>query len=151
MALLDFLKNKEANEKSRQPAKAAAPALAAKKSAKKTTAKKEGAAKPVAAKPAATQPVVVTGAPVGLLKAPHISEKASLLAERNQYVFKVMNETNKTEVKKMIEAKYKVDVIGMNIINIHPKKRRLGKTQGFKKAFKKAIVTVKAGQKIEIV
>jgi len=54
------------------------------------------------------------------------------------------------EIKKSVEGIYGVDVLSVNVIRIPSKKRRLGKTEGFRKAYKKAIVTIKEGQKIEI-
>ncbi len=86
----------------------------------------------------------------GIVREPHISEKATNLGEVNQYVFKVFPRANKNEIKKAIEAIYGVDVLAVNIITIPAKKRRLGKTTGFKKGHKKAIVKIRAGQKIEI-
>jgi len=85
-----------------------------------------------------------------IVKEPHISEKGSVLAEKGQYVFKVFPNANKTEIKKAIEGIYGVDVLSVNIITIPAKKRRLGKISGFKKGYKKAIVKIKPGQKIEI-
>ena len=85
-----------------------------------------------------------------ILKSPHISEKATDLAEKGKYVFKVFPEANKTEIKKAIKSLYGVDVLSVNIIKIPPKKRRLGKISGFKKGYKKAIIKIKKGQKIEI-
>ena len=49
-----------------------------------------------------------------------------------------------------MEGIYGVNVLSVNIIKIPAKKRRLGKTEGFRKAYKKAVVKIKAGQKIEI-
>jgi large subunit ribosomal protein L23 len=84
------------------------------------------------------------------VKQPHISEKASYLAEKNQYTFEISPNYGKQEVKKSVEGIYGVDVLSVNVIKIPAKKRRLGKTEGFRKAYKKAIVTIKEGQKIEI-
>ena len=84
------------------------------------------------------------------IKQPHISEKASYLAEKDQYVFEVSPNYNKQEVKKSVEGIYGVDILSVNMIKIPAKKRRLGKTEGFRKAYKKAVVTIKEGQKIEI-
>ncbi|MEI7424552.1 MAG: 50S ribosomal protein L23, partial [Candidatus Staskawiczbacteria bacterium] len=84
------------------------------------------------------------------VKQPHISEKASYLAEKDQYTFEVSPNFNKTEIKKSVEGIYGVDVLSVNVITIPAKKRRLGKTQGWRKSFKKAVVTIKEGQKIEI-
>lgn len=85
-----------------------------------------------------------------VLKSPQITEKATLLTEKNQYIFKVAQEANKTEVKKAVEGIYKVDVIGVKIIKIPAKRRKLGKISGWKKGYKKAVVKIKSGQKIEL-
>jgi len=85
-----------------------------------------------------------------ILKSPHITEKASDLAEKNQYTFRIFPRTNKIEVKKTIEDTYGVDVVSIKIINVHEKKRRLGKIQGTRPGYKKAIVRIKKGQKIEV-
>ena len=90
------------------------------------------------------------GAGWRVLKAPHISEKAGDLVDKNQYVFEVWPETNKTEIKKAVEGVYGVDVIKVKIIKVPRKKRRLGRISGFKQGYKKAIVKIKKGQKIEI-
>jgi len=85
-----------------------------------------------------------------ILKSPHVTEKAGDLTEKNQYVFRVFPRTNKMEVKKAIENTYGVDVVSVKIINAPEKKRRLGKIQGTKPGYKKAIVKIKKGQKIEV-
>jgi len=87
---------------------------------------------------------------VKILKSPHITEKATILAERSKYVFRVDRMANKIDVKKAIKALYGVDVISVNIINIKPKKRRMGRFMGKKPGFKKAIVKIKKDQKIDI-
>ncbi len=84
-----------------------------------------------------------------VLVQPRISEKASHLAGLNKYVFKVRNSANKVEVKKAIESAYKVKVTQVNMITNHGKKRNFGRTAGKTSAFKKAIVTLKKGDKIE--
>ncbi|MCP6719611.1 MAG: 50S ribosomal protein L23 [Patescibacteria group bacterium] len=85
------------------------------------------------------------------LKAPHITEKATYLAEKNQYVFKVYPRTNKVEIRKDIEELYNVKVLDVKIINVPKKRRRVGKNLGWKKGYKKAIIKIKKGQKIEII
>jgi len=85
-----------------------------------------------------------------VLKKPLITEKATNLSEFNQYVFEVFPSANKTEIKKAIEKTYKVDVLSVRIINIPAKKRRLGRISGWRKGYKKAIVKIKEGQKIEV-
>ena len=84
------------------------------------------------------------------LNAPHISEKATDLSEKNKYVFKVKLRTNKIEIKKAIKDVYGVEVVAVKIINVHRKKRKLGRQIGWRKGYKKAIVEVREGQKIEL-
>jgi len=85
-----------------------------------------------------------------VLISPHITEKATKLTEKNQYVFKVDKKTNKNEAKKAVEGLYKVKVLDVKIVNIPAKQRKFGQTSGWKKGYKKAIVRLKAGQKIEV-
>ena len=85
-----------------------------------------------------------------ILKAPHISEKATDLSEKGQYVFKVWPRAGKTEIKRAMEKLYKVEVTATKIIKIPSKKKKVGKNMGVKKGYKKAVVSVKKGQKIEI-
>ena len=85
-----------------------------------------------------------------VLKGPHVTEKATDLAAKNQYVFRVFPRANKIEIKKAVEEVYGVNVINVRIINIPRKPKKLGRTSGWKKGYKKAIVKVKQGQKIEI-
>lgn len=85
------------------------------------------------------------------LKNPHITEKSTFLSEINQYVFKIKNNSNKIEVKKAIEGLYKVDVINVNIIRIPSKKKRVGRIKGKRSGYKKAIIKIKDGQKIEFI
>ena len=84
-----------------------------------------------------------------IIISPHVTEKVTMMSKDNQYVFKVFPRANKTEIRKAVEHLYKVKVIGVRIINVSGKKRRLGKSQGWKKGYKKAIIQVKQGQKIE--
>jgi len=84
-----------------------------------------------------------------ILIQPRISEKAGSLAQMNKYVFLVAKAANKVEVKKAVEAAYKVKVTQVNAINNHGKKRNFGRTKGTTSDFKKAIVTLKKGDKIE--
>ncbi len=85
-----------------------------------------------------------------VLKSPHIAEKSSYLAKQNQYVFRVYPKANKTEIKKAIEKIYGVKVIKVRIINIPPKRRKLGRTLGWRQGYKKAVVFLKKGQEIEV-
>lgn len=85
-----------------------------------------------------------------ILKSPHITEKATDLVKKNQYVFKVSLESNKPEIKKTISDLYGVEVKAVKIIKVPAKRRRVGRITGWRKGYKKAIVKIKEGQKIEI-
>jgi large subunit ribosomal protein L23 len=91
-----------------------------------------------------------TGQAFKVLKSAHTTEKATDLTKFNQYIFKVYPNTNKKQIKDAVEKLYKVNVLRVRIINVPKKKRRLGRIEGWKKGYKKAIVKVKEGQKIEI-
>ncbi len=144
MALLDFLKNKEDAQKSKKAEKAA-PASVAKKEHKKE-------AKKAAPKKETPKTLMTSGAfSLTAITRPHISEKASVLAEQNQYIFEVSSRANKTEIRKAVEGMYQVKALGVKIIKVPGKKRRLGMIEGMRKGYKKAIVTIKEGQKIEII
>jgi len=114
---------------------------------KKTEVKEE---KPVEKKES-VNPKKRTGLLYGVVREPHISEKATNLGMIDQYVFKVFPRTNKNEIRKTIEAIYNVDVLEIKIINIPAKKKRLGRSVGLRGGYKKAIVKIKEGQKIEII
>lgn len=87
----------------------------------------------------------------GVLVRPNVTEKATILTEDNRYVFRVFSNATKGQVKDSVEEVYGVDVEGVRIINIPPKKVRLGRRrEGVKKGYKKAIVEIREGQKIEI-
>lgn len=85
-----------------------------------------------------------------VLKSPHITEKATDLVELNQYTFEVWKNANKTEIKKAVEGLYNVDVISVRIVNIPRKERRFGKVSGWRKGYKKTIIKIAKGQKIEV-
>ena len=116
---------------------------------------KSGKAKPVPKKKVEepikpTPPKKKEGVNLGLLKEPHISEKATFLSENGKYVFRVYKNANKSEIKKAISGLYGVAVKGINIINIKSKTRMLRGKKGEKQGDKKAIVTLEKGHKIEI-
>jgi len=85
-----------------------------------------------------------------VLRSPHVTEKASALAAKNDYVFRVFSRTNKKEVSRAVESIFGVDVLDVKIINVPERKRRLGKIKGNRPGYKKAVVRIKEGQKIEI-
>lgn len=138
MAILNIFKKKKEEKPEKKEKPKAKPAAPVKKEAKK----------PVVAVPSRPKKITETGSRV--LKAPQVTEKANDLVQKNQYVFKIFPDANKIEVKKAVQDAYGVDVESVRIINVPRKKRRLGKTQGWQEGYKKAIVRVKEGQKIEI-
>ena len=80
----------------------------------------------------------------------HLTEKSTNLTADSKYVFVVDKKANKVEIKKAVEKIFGVDVIKVNVINLPPKPKRLGRSQGYKKGIKKAIVALKEGEKIDI-
>ncbi|MCK4240525.1 MAG: 50S ribosomal protein L23 [Candidatus Atribacteria bacterium] len=80
---------------------------------------------------------------------PIISEKSVRLKEENKYVFKVDWKANCSEIKKAIEEKFKTKVNKVNIIKMPGKKKSLGRYSGKTSRWKKAIVTLKTGEKIK--
>jgi large subunit ribosomal protein L23 len=87
-----------------------------------------------------------------ILCRPLVTEKSfNLNANQNQYLFEVAPEATKKEVEKTIQNLYGVKVLRVNILNTQGKKRRRGRYEGFKAGFKKAIVFLAEGEKIEII
>jgi large subunit ribosomal protein L23 len=80
-----------------------------------------------------------------------ISEKSTMLAAQNKYVFKVTKDAGKFQIKEAVEGYYGVQVVSVNTITINPKKRIHGRTIGWKKGFKKAVVTLREGDSIAAV
>jgi large subunit ribosomal protein L23 len=84
-----------------------------------------------------------------LIKGPIITEKTHSLKEAgNKLTLKVDVKANKIEIRKAIEALFKVKVLAVNTIKMMGKKKRLGKSEGTRPAWKKAIVTLAPGEKI---
>lgn len=82
---------------------------------------------------------------------PIITEKTMKLMESdNKFTFEVAKGTNKTQIRQAVEEIFNVKVESINIVNVHPKTKRVGKYTGTTKAYKKAIVKLPAGQDIEI-
>ncbi len=86
-----------------------------------------------------------------IIKGPILTEKSQELIETfNKYTFKVSKEANKVEIKNAVEEIFGVKVTDIRTINVLPKRRVVGKHAGFRPAYKKAICTVAAGQKIDV-
>jgi len=84
------------------------------------------------------------------LKSPHISEKATNLVKENKYIFKVFTGANKIQIRKAVEELYGVKVLSVNIVNAKSKARQLGKISGMVPGYKKAMVQLAQGQKLDI-
>ena len=86
-----------------------------------------------------------------IIKAPVITEKSGNIASSgNKCVFKVDSRASKTEIKLAIEKIFKVNVTSIRTINVKPKKKRVGRYYGLTNRTKKAIVTLKEGQTIDL-
>jgi Ribosomal protein L23 len=86
-----------------------------------------------------------------ILLRPVISEKSVAQAERSNYTFAVARDANKFQIKAAVEAEFKVDVLAVHVISVQPKQKRRGrKTPGTVPGWRKAVVTLAAGQKIEL-
>ena len=83
-----------------------------------------------------------------IIIAPIITEKTANMEADGKYAFKVASSANKTSVKQAIEKKFNVKVVGVNISNSHPKKKRVGRYTGMTNRYKKAIVTLEKGNTI---
>lgn len=84
-----------------------------------------------------------------IILAPHMSEKAAIAAEkRRQYIFEVLADATKPEIKSAIELLFKTQVEAVRVMNVKTKPRRFGQVQGRSKGWKKAYVTLKPGQEI---
>jgi large subunit ribosomal protein L23 len=80
-----------------------------------------------------------------------ITEKANRLREQNVYQFVVTQKANKHQIKNAVEKLFSVEVVDITTTNMPPKPRRLGRSEGYKSGYKKASVTLKQGQTIELV
>ena len=81
---------------------------------------------------------------------PNITEKSTSLSEFNKVVFKVHKGAKKKAIKKSIEKIFKVNVIKINTINMRGKSKIVRNRKAFKPGYKKAIVTLKKGQSIDL-
>ena len=85
-----------------------------------------------------------------IIIAPVITEKSAHQAEQNVYTFKVASSANKIEIKKAVEAAFGVKVEKVNTLITKPKAKRVGRYTGKTKTYKKAFVTLKDGETIEL-
>lgn len=91
--------------------------------------------------------------PDQIIKSLRLTEKSNRLSsEVNQYTFEVFDDADRVSIRRAVEKVFKVDVTRVNVLRVKPKVSRNLRTgrSGSKSGFKKAIVTLKAGDKIEI-
>ena len=81
---------------------------------------------------------------------PNVTEKSTFLSEYNKVVFKVQKNASKDSIKKSIEKIFKVNVIKINTINLKGKTKLVRNKKTFKPSYKKAIITLKKGQSIDL-
>ena len=84
------------------------------------------------------------------IRQPIVTEKATILSEQNKTVFKVHSGADKKSIKKNIEKLFKVTVVKVNIINTKRKKKIKQGKISIKPGYKKAIITLKKGQSIDL-
>ena len=85
-----------------------------------------------------------------VLRAPHVSEKASVAADRdNQFVFKVAKDASKAEIKAAVEKLWDVKVKAVNTLVVKGKNKRFGRTEGKRSDWKKAYVSLQEGFDID--
>lgn len=86
-----------------------------------------------------------------IIKAPVITEKsANISADGKKVVLKVSKDANKVQIRQVVEKAFDVKVTNVNTVNVRAKKKRVGRYEGKTKAYKKAIVTLAEGSKIEL-
>lgn len=129
MSILDRFKKKSASESEKKPDTAGAV-----KQGKETKPAARGSSKRM----------------FGVLLRAHVTEKTARQAKKNAYVFAVADLANKHIIKRAVEGKYGVSVLSVRTLKTHEKERRRGRIIGWKPGFKKAVVIIKEGQKIEI-
>ncbi len=99
-----------------------------------------------------SQPALITKQQERLMQvllAPVVSEKSTFIGEkRNQYVFRVVPDATKPEIKAAVELMFKVEVVAVNTVNQKGKVKRFGRSIGRRDHIKKAYVSLKAGQEL---
>jgi large subunit ribosomal protein L23 len=86
-----------------------------------------------------------------IIKAPVITEKSAAIAtNERKYVFKVDPKANKNQIKEAVEKIFNVKVESINTVNVHPKEKKVGRYTGLTNKYKKAIVTLTPGNKIDL-
>ena len=87
--------------------------------------------------------------PRDVLIRPLITEKTSMMMQENKYAFQVALNANKVEIRQAVEQIFDVKVLSVNTVRVLGKVKRMGRTQGKRSDYKKAIVKLAAGETIE--
>lgn len=87
--------------------------------------------------------------PRDIIKKPIVTEKSTRLMEMNKYCFVVDRRANKIQIKEAIEEIFKVKVLDVNTMQMLGKMKRMGRHEGRRPSWKKAIVTLEPGNRIE--
>ncbi|MFO0764887.1 MAG: 50S ribosomal protein L23 [Patescibacteria group bacterium] len=135
MALLDKIRKPKAAAKTEDTKAKRAPAKKTEKAAEASVASKASQGNALSSR---------------LLRAPRVSEKAARLAEKGTYVFEVAQDAEKISIKRAVESLYGVKVASVRIINVNGKPVKKGRRVSYRADLKKALVTVKPGQKIDL-
>ena len=85
-----------------------------------------------------------------VIRRPLVTEKNTALQSQNKYAFEVRTDSNKEQVKEAIEKAFKVNVIAVNIMTVRGREKRVGRKKVMVSPWKKAVVTLKTGDKIQI-
>ena len=88
--------------------------------------------------------------PRQIVIAPVVSEKSYSLIEDNKYSFRVHPRAHKTQIRQAVEELFDVKVVSVNVLKVQSKPKRRGWTRGQRPGWKKAIVQLREGDKIEI-
>lgn len=81
---------------------------------------------------------------------PHVTEKATRLSAAGRYTFRVDQDATKPEVRTAVERQYGVHVIGVAVMGVRGKRRRRGRIVGRSPGYRKAVVTLRAGERIDL-
>lgn len=135
MALFNFLKKKEEIAKNAEKARAGFSPKENPPKEEAITFRKNG---------------FIPQAPIAVLIAPHITEKSNAATGNGCYTFRVEKNATSMRVKEAIEKTYKVHVTDVHLIALPAKKRRRGLTKSHNSGYKKAIVSLKKGEHIDL-
>ena len=101
--------------------------------------------------PTNSVPVAKTERLISILLVPHVSEKSARVSEKNgQYVFRVRRDASKPEIRAAVELMFSVEVDSVQVVNVAGKQKRFGAMMGRRSDWKKAYISLKSGQTIDL-